>query len=143
MNQRDKVIELLKLYPSYKYAVRMYETTGWVAISGTQYSDMPRGGGFGSKAPVKFMVDSFLDTNDYHTYKRTVELIEGAMDTLMDEERSVIRLKWLGNLTLAQIAMRKWYSERTIQRAHKKGLQKLAICLRFVEAPEIEQIPVA
>lgn len=141
---KDKVTELLHNYQSYKYAVRMFETTGWVAISGTQWSDMPGSGrGFGPRAPVKFATDSLQDVADYNEYKSAVEAVEGALETLNDEERSVIRLKWMDGLTLNQIAQRKAYSVDTIKRTHKAAFRKLYICLRFVRVPEIEQIPVA
>jgi RNA polymerase sigma factor (sigma-70 family) len=142
---RDKVTELLKNYRSYQYAIRMYETTGWAAIGGTGYSElgMPRNSSFGPRAPVKFTCDSLADRLDYQQYKRAVEAVDGALKTLNDDEESVIRHKWMDDMTLAQIARRKNYSERTVKRMHKMALTKLAICLRFFDVPEIEQIPVA
>lgn len=143
MNMRDKVTELLKNYRSYQYAMKQYETTGWVAISGTGYSDMPRGGGFGSRAPVRFAVDSLEDTRDYNRYRRIVDAIDGALHTLGELEESIIRFKWMHDLTLVQIAERKNYSVSTIKRTHKQAFRKLVICLQFEEIPEIEQIAVA
>lgn len=140
---RNKVTEMLRSYRTYKFAIRNFETTGWVAISGTQYSDMPRSGSFGPRAPVKFTSDSVQDVLDYNMYKRTVELIDGALETLKDEERSVVCLKWMDDMTLQQIADRKGYSRETIKRAHRSGLNKLQSCLRFVEIPEIEHLTVA
>ena len=140
---KDKVTELLHNYQSYKYAVKMFETTGWVAIAGTQWSDMPRGGSFGPRAPVKFSSDSLQDVQDYNAYKEAVKALEGALEMLNDEEQSVIRLKWMEGLTLSQIAQRKSYSIDTIKRTHMAAFRKLYICLRFVKVPEIEQIPVA
>ncbi|MNU01888.1 Sigma-70, region 4 [compost metagenome] len=62
------------------------------------------------------------------------------METLTDEEQSVIKLRWMNEMTLDQIANRKNYSKATIKRTHKKALGKLVICLRFLEVPHIEQI---
>lgn len=137
---RDKVTELLKNYRSYRYAVRMFETTGWVGVSGTQYSDMPRSSNFGSRAPAKFGC-SFEDVLDYGRYKAAVDAIEGALDTLTEDERSVIRLKWMEDMTLEMIAGRRECSRDTIKRIHRRALNKLAICLRFVDVPHIERIP--
>lgn len=140
---RNEVTEMLKKYRTYKFAIRNFEKTGWVSMTGTQWSDMPRGGGFGSRAPVKFASDSLQDVADYNEYKRTIELVDGALDELRDEERSVVCLKWMDDMTLQQIADRKRYSKETIKRYHRKGLTKLCNCLRFVELPEIEYLPVA
>lgn len=141
MNQ-DIITELLRNYPYYRYAVRMYESDRPVALRATEYSDMPRGGGFGARAPKLFGPD-FQDELDYECYKKAVVHIEGALETLTDEEQSVIKLRWMDELSLDQIADRKGYSRSTIKRTHKRALYKLTICLRFVEIPYIEQIPVA
>ncbi|MFK4167236.1 sigma-70 family RNA polymerase sigma factor [Paenibacillus lautus] len=141
MNQ-DKITELLKNYPYYRYAVRMYETDRPVALRATEYSDMPRGGGFGTRAPKLFgLADE--DELDYDRYKKAVVHIEGALETLTDEEQSVIKLRWMDELSLDQIADRKSYSRSTIKRTHKRALAKLTICLRFVDIPYIEEITVA
>lgn len=140
---RNKITEILKNYRMYKFAVRNFETTGWVAIAGTQWSDMPRSGSFGSRAPVKFSVDSMQDVVDYNAYKQAIDIIDAAIEHLTDEEQSVIRLKWMDGMTLADIATRKAYSRDTIRRTHRKALSKLSVCLRFMEAPEIEEAPVA
>lgn len=139
---RNKVTELLKLYPSYKYAVKSFETTGWVAISGTGYSDMPRNGSFGTRAPVKFTADSYLDCMDYREYKRVVEAIEGALETLHENERRVIELKWLKGHTLSDIDSMIHVGIGYSKQIHRKALAKLSICLTFVELPHIEKIAV-
>lgn len=137
---KNKVTTLLKRYPSYKYAVRMYETTGWVALTGTVWSDMPRGGGFGSRAPVKFACDSLQDVMDYQAYKRAVNAVEGALETLTEDERSVITLKWMHGLTLSVIEERRHMGTGYAKQIHRRALGNLAICLRFAEVPEIEDI---
>lgn len=140
MNQ-DKVTQLLRNYPYYRYAVMMFVTDRPVMLQATEYSDMPRGGGgFGPKSP-KVYGDTFEDVLDYEKYKRAVTYIEGAMETLTDEEQSVIKLRWMDDMTLDQIAYRKGYSTSTIKRTHRRALEKLTICLRFVEVPYIEAIP--
>ncbi len=142
MNQ-DKVTELLRNYRYYRYAVRMYETDKPVFLSATEYSDMPRGSTLGGARIPKFIGPSFDDQLDYERYRKAVDYIEGALETLTDEEQSVIKLRWMDELSLDQIADRKSYSRSTIKRTHKRALAKLTICLRFVETPYIEQIPVA
>lgn len=143
MNERDRITELLRNYRSYKYAVRMFENTGWAALSGTGYSDTRSSNGFGPRAPVKFTADSVQDVMDYNKYRRAVEAVEGALEALTDEEQSVIKLKWMDDVSLVQIAKRKNYSLITIKRTHKTAFNKLVVALRFAETPEIEKIPVA
>lgn len=140
MNQ-DKITELLKNYPYYRYAVRMYETDRPVALRATEYSDMPRGGGFGARAP-KLFGPAYQDELDYAEYKKAVMYIEGALETLTDEEQSVIKLRWMDELSLDQIAKRKSYSKSTIKRTHRRAWCKLTICLRFMDVPHIEQIQI-
>lgn len=141
MDQRN-VTKLLKNYPQYKYAVRNYDETAESRhyLQATRYSDMPRGGdGYGPKVPGGYGV-SFKDNMDYHAYTRAVKMVEGALDTLTDEERSVIKLKWMDDLTLGQIANRKNYSKDTIKRTHRRAMEKLNICFRFADIPEIEDM---
>lgn len=137
---RDKVTELLRNYPHYKFAVRNFETTGWVALTGTVWSDSPRGGGFGSKAPVKFASDSIQDVMDYNSYKKATDAVEGALETLTDDEQAIITLKWMHGLTLDQIEDRRHMGRGYAKQVHRKALKSLAICLRFVEVPEIEEV---
>ncbi|MNH83828.1 RNA polymerase factor sigma-32 [compost metagenome] len=136
---KDKVTELLSKYPYYKYAVRMYEQDMPVVLQATEYTDMPRGGSFGPRYPKSFG-KTLDDINDYEEYSKACRFIEGALETLTDEEQSVIKLRWMNEMTLDQIANRKNYSKATIKRTHKKALGKLVICLRFLEVPHIEQI---
>ncbi|MFD1136749.1 sigma factor-like helix-turn-helix DNA-binding protein [Paenibacillus urinalis] len=136
----DKVTRLLRNYPSYRYAVRMYEKDQPVMLQATEYTDMPRGGGFGSRAPKTFD-KSLDDLMDYEEYKKSVNYIEGALETLNDEEYSIVKLRWMDDLTLDQIAVRKNTSTSTVKRVHRRALAKLSICLRFAEVPYIESIP--
>lgn len=141
--ERDKVIELLKKYKQYKFAVRNYETTGWAALGSNMDRDGFGGGTFGSRPPKRYST-SFNDHIDYEKYKRIVHVIEGALETLTDDERDVIRLKWFEDVTLKNISLRKGegYSLPTVNRFHRKALEKLEVCFRFeIEVPEIESIP--
>lgn len=143
MTNRDKVTELLKNYPFYKFAIRNFETTGWVAISGTGYSERIQTSGYGPRAPVKFSCDSVQDVMDYNEYKNAVDMVDRAMEELTEEEQYVIKLKWMQDMTLEQIARRRFCHKDTIKRIHRRAIGKLAICFRFVDVPEIEKLPVA
>lgn len=141
----NKVTELLKSYRAYRYAVRQYENHHPLPQAGVaNYSGMPGGSG----APELFfdrvgkMADmghtSFQDVLDYEAYKEIVNAIDSALDTLNDDQKSVIKLKWMDGVTLVDIAVRKSYSERSVKRLHKSALAHLSICLRFMDIPEIE-----
>lgn len=141
----NKVTELLKSYRAYRYAVRQYENHKPLAQAGVaNYSGMPGGSG----APELFfdrvgkMADmghtSLQDALDYEEYRGIVNAIDSALDTLNDDQRSVIKLKWMDGVTLVDIALRKSYSERSVKRLHKSALSNLSICLRFVDIPSIE-----
>lgn len=145
---RDNVTELLKNYRSYRYAVNQYERHRPRASAGiANYDAMPSGSG----APELFfaqqgrMADmghtSFQDTLDYQTYSEVVKDIEGGLETLTDEESSVVKLKWMDGMTLQQIADRKSVSVRTIKGHHKSALASLDICYRFIRPPQIEERP--
>lgn len=141
---RDKITELLRNYRSYKYAIRMYESPRMICAGTASYDDMPRNGSFGSRIPPRNDGISFEDANDYITYKEAVEAVDGALETLTDDEQSVIKLRWMDSLTLEQISRRKFCSRDTIKRIHKRAYNQLSICLRFVrEVPQIEKVPVA
>lgn len=147
---KDKITELLRNYPSYKYAVRQYENHRPYPQAGiANYSAMPSGSG----APERFFVNpgkpadmgatTFQDQIDYTAYRDIVNELEGAILTLTEDEQSVIMLKWVHDITLKQIADRKGYSVDTIKRQHKRGLAKLTIALRFTKVPEIQTIELA
>ncbi|ANY67303.1 hypothetical protein BBD42_13075 [Paenibacillus sp. BIHB 4019] len=144
---RENVTELLKNYPSYKYAVRQFERHQPSASAGiANYSGMSGGSG----APERFfeMVGkpadmghtSYNDRIDYLKYSDVIKDIDGALDTLTDEERSVVLLKWIEGVSLKDISERKRYSVETVKRNHKRALEKLSICFRFIRPPQIEDI---
>lgn len=144
---RDNVTELLKNYRSYKYAVNQYERHRPRAGAGiANYEGMPSGSGAQELffAPNSRMADmghtSFQDRLDYNAYAEVIKDIDGGLDTLTDEENSVVRLKWMEGLSLRQIADRKQYSVETVKRNHKRALEKLDICFRFIKMPQIEEI---
>lgn len=145
---KDKITELLRNYPSYKYAVRQYENHRPYPQAGiSNYSAMPSGSG----APERFFVNpgkaadmgitTFSDLLDYESYRDIVNELEGALQTLTEDEYGVIILKWVNDITLKQIADRKGHSVDTIKRLHKRGLAKLTIAMRFTKVPEIITIP--
>lgn len=145
MNQ-DKVTELLKRYPAFKHAVNAYERHRPIPSAGiANYTAMPSGSG----APERFFTivgkaadmghTSQKDYEDYITYQSAVIDIEGALYALTDEEQSVVKLKWMQDMTLKQIATRKTCSIDTIKRTHKSALGKLRDALRFTRLPDIEQ----
>lgn len=143
---KDKVTELLKTYRAYRYAVKQYENHICYPQAGiANYDAMPSGSG----APELFfdrvgkMADMGLksrdDRMDYYAYKRIVDMIDSALETLNEEQRSVIKLKWMDGVTLVDIAKRKHYSEPTVKRLHKMALANMTICLRFADMPEIQR----
>jgi predicted DNA-binding protein (UPF0251 family) len=147
---KDKITELLRNYPSYKYAVRQYENHRPYPQAGiANYSGMPSGSG----APERFFVNpgkpadmgatSFADLLDYEAYRGIVNELEGALATLTEDEQSVVALKWVHDITLKQIAERKGMSIDTVKRLHKRGLAKLTIAMRFTKVPEIMHIEIA
>ena len=144
MRTKDEVTEAIRNYLSYRLAVRQYEKHKPMASAGiAQYDPMPSGHG----APLLFfenqgrMADmghtSFNDEQDYQKYERIVEALEGAFETLTEDELSVVKLKWIHDVTLKQIAVRKGHSIDTIKKAHGRGLSKMLIGLRFETAPII------
>jgi len=141
---RNKVTELLKNYPYYKYAVRQYEKHQRTPVAAVaSYDDMPRSSSFGSKMPTMSDGISLQDIADYLAYKHTVDEIEGALDVLTEDERAVIELKWIRNVTLRKIEERRFMGRDYAKKIHRRALEKLAICLRFTDVPEIEIIIVA
>lgn len=144
---RENVTELLKNYPSYKYAVRQYERHQPRASAGiANYDAMPSGSG----APELFFVansrmgdmghTSLNDYMDYQAYKSIVTAIDGALEILSLDEQYVIKKKWLEGVELSKIAENSHYAYITVRRFHKSGIKKLEQCLRFDRAPKIELI---
>lgn len=141
----SEVEELLKRYLPYKHAVNVYERHRPMPSAGiANYSGMPGGSG----APERFFAlvgkpadmghTSLSDHSDYLKYKTVVIEIEGALETLTEEQYSVIRLRWMQELTLKQIAIRKHSGLTTIKKQHKSALSRLRDALRFTRMPEIE-----
>ena len=142
---REQITETIKGYLAYKHAVNMYERHKAVPSAGiANYTAMPSGSG----APERFFamvgkaadmgLTSWKDEQDYQTYKEAVTELEGAFHVLTEEEYSVIKLKWMHDIDLREIAERKKYSVITIKRQHKRALDKLGKALRFAQFPEIE-----
>ena len=102
------------------------------------YSDMPMGTGSGSRAPSITGLWTWEDTSEYNQFKYAVRRVDDALDLLSDDERSVVTLKWMDDLTLDQIGTRKRYSREWVKKVHRRALGKLSICLRFDEVPSIE-----
>src|SRR5690606_8279342 len=104
IDMSEKVEKLLKKFRRYTYAEQQYEKHKAIPQAGVaDYNGMPSGSG----APEYFfeqvgkMADmgmlSGKDHQDYKEYKKTVEAIEGALDTLNDDERSIVKMKWMDN----------------------------------------------
>lgn len=134
---KEKVTELLKNYLSYKYAVQNFEAPRTIGIATAVYDDMPRGGGYGSRPPSHNDGISLQDIIEYQEYKRTVQAIETALHALTDTEREVIELKYMKGWTLRMIEMYRPFGTNSTKAIHKRALNKLSICWRFVETPTI------
>jgi hypothetical protein len=141
----SKVEELLKNYLSYRHAVIVYERHKPHPSAGiANYSGMTGGSG----APERFFAivgkpadmgyTSDADYRDYLKYKTAVVEIEGALETLTEDQHSVIKLKWMQDVTLKQIAKRKHCGLTTIKTMHRVALAHLNDALRFTKVPEIE-----
>lgn len=145
MRSMNKVEELLKRYPSYKHAVNVYERHRPIPAAGiANYSAMPSGSG----APERFFAivgkpadmgyTSEEDYLDYLRYKSVVLDIEGALETLTEEQYSIIKLKWMQDVTLKQIADRKHWGLTKVKADHKLALSRLNDALRFTKIESIE-----
>lgn len=142
---REEIAEALRGYLSYRYAVTMYERHRPSPSAGiANYNPMPSGSG----APERFFAivgksadmgnTSLQDEIDYQNYKILATDLEGALGVLTEEELSIIKLKWMQDFTLKQIASRKSCSEDTIKRHHKRAFSKLHNALRFSKLIQIE-----
>jgi len=146
---KDQITEALKNYRSYRYAVSQYERHKPYPNAGiANYSGMSGGSGATELffAPNGRMADmghlTLEDVLDYEMYKSAISDIDGALDILTDDERKVIRKKWMEGMSLNEIADNDIHSHVTIKRTHKRALNKLEKCFRFTPfiAPEIETI---
>lgn len=142
---REQITETLKGYLAYKHAVNMYERHKAVPSAGiANYTAMPSGSGAPERffamvgKPADMGLTSWQDEQDYQTYKEAVTELEGAFHVLTEEEYSVIKLKWMQDVNLKEIAERKHCHVDTIKRQHKRALDKLGKALRFAQFPEIE-----
>lgn len=152
---RDKVAKLLKNYRYYKVAVKGYnrQTTDQLLHNRYMsaapcrtavYSDMPMGGSSGGpRIPTLTGGWGFEDELEYSEYTYIIGRIDDALDSLTDEARSVITLKWMDGLTLDQISKRKGYSEAWAKKVHRKAIGDLALCFRFDMVPKVDSVPVA
>lgn len=154
MDNRNKVVELLKNYRYYKQAIRGYWrrssdemiTDRYMSAAPCRtaiYSDTPIGRGSGSRIPTLTGSWSLLDEIEYKEYTYIVDRIDQALDTLTDDERSVVTQKWVNGLTLKEIGERKNYSEAWAKKIHRRAIQNMEICLRFDHAPRVDRVPVA
>jgi hypothetical protein len=141
----SKVEELLKNYLAYRHAVIVYERHKPHPSAGiANYNGMPNGSGapelffalIGKPADMGYTTDK--DYQDYQRYKVAVVEIEGALETLTEEQYSVIKLKWMHDVTLKQIADRKHAGHTTIKTMHRMAMARLRDALRFTDAPAIE-----
>jgi predicted DNA-binding protein (UPF0251 family) len=136
MNDRNRVVELLKNYRSYRYAV----SNGIAPHVADDTAGMPMGGSYGPRVPSLLRGSWDVPTDDYRRYSRAVKMVEGAVSEVLDDNESIIiSMKYMerNSLTLEKIAERTGISERTIKSYHKRALTKLTVCLRFVDTPEI------
>lgn len=135
MNQ-DRVVELLKNYRSYKFAV----SNGIAGFNPYDDTGMPRGGGYGSREPRLGGGSTFDSEQDYRVYTQVVRLVDAAvMELLDDHERSVVESKYLSRRrqTLEQIAEGMNKDVRTIRRWHKAALKELTRAFALIDIPEI------
>jgi len=136
MSTREKVIQLLKNYRSYQYAV----SNGIAPYVEDDPVDVRLLVQFGPRTPKLYRGSWKPSIDDYKRYSRAVELIRGAVeDVLSDEEQKVIRLKYLerNTLRISEIADELQMSERRVIYLHAKALDRLAKALVFVEPPAI------
>lgn len=135
MNQ-DKVVELLKDYRSYKFAI----SNGIAGYNPYDDTGMPRGGGYGSREPRLGGGSTFQSQMDYRLYTQVVRLVDAAvMELLDDHERAVIESKYLSRekKTLERIAEIMDKDVRTIRRWHKAALKELTKAFALIDIPEI------
>jgi hypothetical protein len=147
MNTQEDIKEMLQNYRSYKFGVLQFERHKPMASAGiANYDPMPgpRGASllfFDQQAKMADMGHTSLaDLISYQKDKEAVEVVEGALYTLTEDERSVIILKWMDGITLKQIEQRKPMCLSTIKMHHRRGWAKMYNSLRFVEIPEIHNL---
>lgn len=133
---KNKVIQTLKNYRSYKFAIQ----NGIAHSVEDDMTGMPMAFSYGSRPPQLNRGSLMPSINDHNRYRRIVALIDGAMnEVLSDKERMVIKRKYTdqNTTTLFQISQDRDNDERTVGRWHKSALHKLGIILEFADIPEI------
>ena len=154
----ERIQHELKYYRSYKVAIETTKRNIQAETNGnswernryedaspcrvTVYDDMPLGGGSGSREPVLSGGMSFEDIMEFERYKEIVSIIDMALNTMAEIERDIITMKWMDELTLAQIAERKGFSYGTAKTIHGRAVEKMKKSLRFYYIPWME-VPVA
>lgn len=136
MNDRNRIVELLKNYRSYKYAV----SNGISPHVAEDNTGMPFNSSYGPRVPILRRGSWDGSTDDFRRYSCIVRMIEGAVnDVLSDDEQKVIRYKYMerNTLRLCEIADRIHVNERRAIYLHKKALKSLGQALMFVDVPEI------
>lgn len=135
---KEQMIDSIKNYRSMKYALQ----NGIAPFQSDDMLGMPMGGGYGSRPPASIYGrgSTFDSTMDVISYSIVVRAIEGAVnDVLSDNQRTVINRKYLdrNTTTLFEISKQLDKDESTIRRWHKEALNKLEMCLKFVDYEEI------
>jgi|SRR5690242_11075651 len=145
---KDEIVEELKNYRSYKHAVAQYNRADeynpdrYMTASPcrvTLYSDMPMGTGSGSRQPLLTGGWTFEDVLEYNWFTYITEQIESAMETLSEDERRVIQLKWMDGVALVNISKRIYFSERKVSYLHTSALNKLHICMKFIQPMKVKK----
>jgi hypothetical protein len=139
LSSHEHVMKLLKNYRSYRFAVN----NGIAPYVEEDRVGMPRNGGYGSFEPTLFRGSIDLVTKDYRKYKRVVELIQSAVDDVLDDDsQRVIRFRYMDRnaLTFEEISDRLNSSRARVYRLHDKAIFHLSVALRFVDAPAIHNL---
>lgn len=142
--EQSEISALMRKYRAYRHAVKQYEKHNPYPSAGVaNYDGMPGGSG----APELFfdrvgkMADmgntSLADAMDYRAYKSAVDAIEDAMQSLTEDEYTVLKLKWMDDIDLCRIAERKHMSGITVKRIHKRAITHMSTALRFYKMPPI------
>lgn len=133
---QDHVMELLRNYRSYRFAV----SQGIHSYREEDRVGMPRTSSFASFEPRLTDGNTELVEKDYRKYMRAVRLISAAVEDVLDDDcQRVIKLRYMerNTLTLDEIAERLHTSRSRIYRLHDKSIDLLCFALRFIDAPEI------
>lgn len=149
---REQITEALKMLKAWEVAVSEFErnklneqiNNNPFVAAGCRvavYSDTPIGTGSGSRRPSLTGEWSLADSLEYQRCLYMSRWLRAALSTLYEEEEKVITLKYMNGLVLKQICERIGMSIGKAKSLHKSGLDKMQVCLQFVEY--IERSPVA